>query len=192
MLTQNIGSVSGATEGIAKLNNVNYSEVSSLSGVIDELRLLSENINSAMGSINESVSGFSKMTKNINDIARQINILAINASIEAARAGEAGIGFAVVADEVRNLAEHSQNAVTEAEESNALVFADIDTVNGIVITISEKMQNILEMVNNMQRNITKTLGRGEDISSAMGDVTYITKRIDGLVAKADEVLNDNV
>ena len=28
MLTQNIGSVSGATEGIAKLNNVNHSEVS--------------------------------------------------------------------------------------------------------------------------------------------------------------------
>ena len=192
LLTQNIGSVSGATEGIAKLNNVNHSEVVGLSGVIDELRQLSENINSAMGSINESVSGFSKMTKNISDIARQINILAINASIEAARAGEAGIGFAVVADEVRNLAEHSQNAVTEAEESNALVFADIDTVNGIVMTISNKMQNILEMVDNMQRNINKTLGRGEDISTAMGDVTDITKRIDGLVTRADEMLNTKI
>ena len=160
--------------------------------MIEELRLLSDNINNSMGSINESVSGFSKMTKNISDIARQINILAINASIEAARAGEAGIGFAVVADEVRNLAEHSQTAVTEAEESNALVFSDIDTVNGIVMTISEKMQSILEMVNNMQRNINKTLGRGEDISSAMGDVTDITKRIDGLVARADEVLNEQI
>jgi methyl-accepting chemotaxis protein len=61
------------------------------------------------------VKGLSAMTDTIGGIARQTEILAINAAIEAARAGEAGKGFAVLAGEVRRLATQSH---TSAETIN--------------------------------------------------------------------------
>ncbi|WP_119156638.1 methyl-accepting chemotaxis protein [Caldimonas tepidiphila] len=59
------------------------------------------------GRLVSEVKKLQDLTDTIRRMARQTEILAINAAIEAARGGEAGRGFAVLAGEVRRLATES-------------------------------------------------------------------------------------
>jgi methyl-accepting chemotaxis protein len=57
--------------------------------------------------LTEASSGLRSMAEDVSKLARQTNLLSINATIEAARAGPSGRGFAVVAGEVRRLSAES-------------------------------------------------------------------------------------
>ncbi|WP_138754533.1 methyl-accepting chemotaxis protein [Paenibacillus sinopodophylli] len=84
-----------AADGFAAMNKLGSKMdemgpgIRELSDTIQDLSGLSVKIGEVVGSI--------------SNIARQTNILSLNAAIEASRSGEAGRGFTVVADEIRKL-----------------------------------------------------------------------------------------
>jgi aerotaxis receptor len=100
----------------------------------------------AMGDVEKATAQVVKAVKVIQEIARQTNLLSLNAAIEAAKAGALGKGFAVVAEEVRKLAERSGTAAKEIatliEGSNEAVAQGRITVQEAVNALARIRENI--------------------------------------------------
>lgn len=108
-------------------------------------------------SLSSASVGLHKMAEDVGKLARQTNLLSINAAIEAARAGDSGRGFAVVAAEVRRLSAESgdtgrrigetvhgfsvrmQGALTHAaqhgERDARVIQASTDTIERVVAQV---------------------------------------------------------
>jgi len=113
----------------------------------------------------------------IEEIARQTNMLSLNASIEAARAGEHGKGFAVVASEVGKLAERSKLAAGE-----------ISTLSKQSVGIAEKAG---VMLGDMVPDIQKTAELVQEISLASREQDSGAQQIAKAIAQLDSVIQQN-
>jgi methyl-accepting chemotaxis protein len=128
-----------------------------------------------------SLSGAStslrEMAEDVDKLARQTNLLSLNAAIEAARAGESGRGFAVVANEVRRLS-------TQSGDTGKRIAKQVDDFSGLMqsalaraaehgardnVAIHASEQVVNDVVGQVDEAVTALHARAAELS-ARGEV----------------------
>lgn len=108
----------------------------------------------------EYISEITKMADDILGIAKQTNLLSLNAALEAARAGAAGKGFAVVADEIGELARTTTATASDISQ----MCSDINQ------SVEEVRKCFDAIILFMEQTVMKQFGSFTEQSHAYSDV----------------------
>lgn len=174
------------------------SEVQEGRFAIDQINNGMQEVNSRMDqmvttiqNLEKSSRDISKVTDVINKIAKQTNLLAVNAAIESALAGQAGRGFAVVAEEVRKLASRSTEATREIEELVINIRDETTKAVQAAFSATQTTQEGVELVKNAEavlERITSNATRSSTIMSRLTQMMdYQIKNSQQVVLKASEM-----
>ncbi|HEX9082179.1 MAG TPA: methyl-accepting chemotaxis protein, partial [Holophagaceae bacterium] len=131
----------------------------------------------AMQAIREANRQMVQAVRVIQDIARQTNLLSLNAAIEAAKAGAMGKGFAVVAEEVRKLAERSAGA---AKEIGTL----ITQTEEAMVQGGETIASAVAALHGLRESTSEVSGTIQEIGAASGEQTRTSESVARQVEEA--------
>ncbi|WP_027624271.1 methyl-accepting chemotaxis protein [Clostridium lundense] len=113
----------------------------------------SENIRDTARKLENEIGNINKVLDFIKNVARQTNLLGLNAAIEAARAGEYGKGFSVVATEIRKLSLNSADSLKDIEqilgEIKKFIIYIANTVDENLLKTNEQVEELGQVEKNM-------------------------------------------
>jgi methyl-accepting chemotaxis protein len=146
--------------------------------------------------VSHSLVEVTKISAHVSELARQTNLLSLNAAIEAARAGEHGRGFKVVAGEVKELSNQAGNATAEISKTMDALGAQMNAAiaqAGAATKLADQIRNstdmvgadvevlpkVLTVVHQVQADIVGAARAiGDDLTHAESEIDQMTKGVE--------------
>lgn len=139
------------------------STIKNISKGSQEIADTSQSMDGVAKSLEGYIVDINKIVDIIKNIAKQTNLLGLNAAIESARAGEYGRGFKVVADEVRKLSIESDDSLKQINDT-------LGYIKNTIINIS----------NGAEQNAITTSNQASALQKITASVIELEKEISQL------------
>ncbi|BAD85795.1 methyl-accepting chemotaxis protein [Thermococcus kodakarensis KOD1] len=127
----------------------------------------------------ENLEYVSRISDSIATVAKQTNLVALNASIEAARAGDAGRGFAVVAEEIRKMAVQTMELAKEIKDFNSKVMNQLETLRD-ALAVMDRIKEGTEILGKDISTIVEISSVLSEISKEQEEIVNDIKRLNGI------------
>lgn len=135
-----------------------------------------------LGQVDDTVGRTQASNGRILHIAREVNILAINAKIEAARAGASGRGFAVVADAINTLSQQTAQAAAVISDTVGVLVAEIaalrEDARRVAATAHGGLGELVEAEKTMEALSTVAQAGGTLTATIAGDAARMRTAMD--------------
>lgn len=161
---EKISQISSELSTSAQEYTANMEEVAATTA---ELANISGELGAFSNQLTNSIKKTDEIVAFISSIARQTNLLGLNAAIEAAHVGTLGKGFGVVAGEVRKLAVESDESVKTIKEL-------LDKVQHAIIQMNEKIQAVDRTVKAQEASIQEMAKASLDFAAMAGELAGIS------------------
>ncbi len=169
--------ISGVVSSVNTMVVTNHENIEATATHLTSVDQSMIHLDELITNLQEAISRIKTFSNEIDSIARQTNILSLNAAVEAARSGKAGAGFAVVAGEVRTLASQSKECSNQINDVisqlDSMIISTKEQSNVGVIAVNESQKQLGEL-NDSFTNLKDQIVQVEE---AISEQSYAIQRM---------------
>lgn len=151
-IEESTASIIEMLSNLTAMGEMTKMQKSAVNQLIEDSKRGAATLNSTLSSIGRMIGEVEKineMNETINSIARETNILAMNAAIEAAHSGEAGKGFAVVSDNIRNVAQSTGSHAEQIALELKKIMDEAEVTNDVSMETYNELESLLNRTGEM-------------------------------------------